>query len=249
MGPDPAQAAESPGEFVLFDLDGTITRRDTYLAYLLGFLARHPGRLPRAAPLPLAVLRHRAGRRDNTWLKTTFLRAVLGGVPRSLLEAWTRTFLDRVLATGLRARRARHDRAHRAAGHRLVLVTASLDFYAEPLAARLGFDDVLCTRAAFDDDGCVTGELDGGNCYGEMKARARPAQLVAATAPARITCYADHHTDLPLLRFAQAPVAVNPTRRLRRFATELGIRIEDWDRRGGQATGPVPRSRRADRSG
>ena len=72
------------GAVAVFDLDGTITRRDTYLAYLLGFLGRHPERWSRAAPLPFAVLYHLAGWRSNTWLKTTFLRAVLGaeGVSR-----------------------------------------------------------------------------------------------------------------------------------------------------------------------
>ena len=237
---DPARAAVSPGEVVLFDLDGTITRRDTYLAYLIGFLARHPGRLPRAAPLPLAVLLHFAGRRDNTWLKTSFLRAVLGGLPRAILESWTRTFLDRVLATGLRTRALETTERHRAAGHRLMLVTASLDFYAEPLGARLGFDDVLCTRAAFDDTGRLTGELDGGNCYGATKLERVRQHLTAATADARITCYADHHTDLPLLRFAHAPVAVNPTDRLRRAAVALGIPIEDWDAEPVRAAKPLP---------
>ena len=81
----PLREATSPGAFVLFDLDGTITRRDTYLAYLLGFLARHPERLLRAAPLSLAALRYLIGERDNTWLKTTFLRAILGSIPRRLL--------------------------------------------------------------------------------------------------------------------------------------------------------------------
>jgi len=85
----------------LFDLDGTITRRDTYLAYLLGFLGRHPERWPRAGALPLAVVSHLAGWRSNTWLKTTFLRAVLGGVPRRRLEAWSNSFLDGVLSVGL----------------------------------------------------------------------------------------------------------------------------------------------------
>jgi hypothetical protein len=35
-----------------------MTRRDTYLVHLLGFLARHAERLLRAAPLPLSVLRY-----------------------------------------------------------------------------------------------------------------------------------------------------------------------------------------------
>jgi phosphatidylglycerophosphatase C len=213
----------------LFDLDGTITRRDTYLAYLVGFLLRHPGRLPRAAALPLAVLRHLAGQHDNTWLKITFLRAVLGGLPRSMLESWTRTFLERILAAGLRTRALETIERHRAAGHRLVLVTASLDFYAEPLAMRLGFDDVLCTRAAFDDTGRLTGDLNGDNCHGARKLERVRQYLTAAAAHTKITCYADHHSDLPLLRFVQAPVAVNPTRQLRKSAVALGIPIEDWD--------------------
>jgi HAD superfamily hydrolase (TIGR01490 family) len=243
----------SPGEVVLVDLDGTITRRDTYLAYLIGFLARHPGRLPRAAPLPMAVVRHLAGQRDNTWLKTTFLRAVLGGLPRGMLESWTRTFLDRVLATGLRARALETIERHRAAGHRLVLVTASLDFYAEPLGARLGFDHVLCTRAAFDETGRLTGELDGRNCYGAMKLERVRDYLRAQGLDSPTVLYTDHHSDLPLLRGVDLPIAVNPTRRLRRIATRSGIRIDDWELPSGQASALAPplarRSSPADRSG
>jgi len=222
--------ATTPPALALFDLDGTITRRDTYLAYLLGFLVRHPTRLLRAAPLPVAVLRHLAGQRDNAWLKTTFLRAILSGVPRRALEAWTEIFLDRVLAKGLRPGARKAIERHRAAGHRLVLVTASLDFYAEPLSRRLGFDAVLCTRAAYDVDGRLTGALDGDNCYGECKLRQVERYLAEDAAGLPVICYSDHHADLPLLRFATEPVAVNPSRRLRRVALSQGITIADWNR-------------------
>jgi phosphatidylglycerophosphatase C len=220
----------SPDALVLFDLDGTITRRDTYLAYLVGFLARHPQRLPRAAPLPLAVVRYLIGARDNAWLKTTFLRAILGGTPRSLLASWTEDFLDRVLERGLRPGALEAIERHRTAGHRLVMVTASLDFYAEPLSRRLGFDVVLCTRAAYDAEGRVTGGLDGENCYGEGKLRRVQSYLAEAAAGLPVVCYSDHHADLPLLAFATEPVAVNPSRRLKRVAIRQGITIEDWNR-------------------
>jgi phosphatidylglycerophosphatase C len=216
------------GVLALFDLDGTITRRDTYLAYLLGFLVRHPRRLLRAALLPFAVLRHLAGWRDNTWLKATFLRAVLGGIPRGRLDSWTELFLDRTLSRGLRAGALETIERHRAAGHELILVTASLDFYADPLGRRLGFDPVLCTRAQYDGAGRVTGELDGGNCYGDDKLK-RVQDFVRDRAAGRqLAFYTDHHDDLPLLRYVQMPTVVNPTRRLRRQATELNITIEDW---------------------
>jgi HAD superfamily hydrolase (TIGR01490 family) len=218
------------GTIAVFDLDGTITRRDTYLAYLLGFLARHPERLLRAAPLPLAVVRYLIGARDNSWLKTTFLRAILGGTPRSVLAYWTEVFLDRVLERGLRPGALEAIARHRAAGHRLVMVTASLDFYAEPLSRRLGFDAVLCTRAVYDAEGRVTGALDGDNCYGECKLRQVERYLARDAAGLRVICYSDHHADLPLLRFATQAVAVNPSRRLKSAALRQGFPSEDWSR-------------------
>jgi HAD superfamily hydrolase (TIGR01490 family) len=220
----------SPGAVALFDLDGTITRRDTYLAYLLGFLARHPARLLRAAPLPLAVVRYLIGERDNSWLKTTFLRAVLGGTPRRLLASWTEVFLDRVLRSGLRPGALKAIERHRTAGHRLILVTASLDFYAKPLGRRLGFDGVLCTRAAYDAEGRVTGALAGENCHGEGKLRRVQRYLAEEATGLPVICYSDHHADLPLLGFATEPVAVNPSRRLKRVAIRRKITIEDWNR-------------------
>lgn len=212
----------------LFDLDGTITRSDTYLAFLLGFVVEHPRRLGRILPLPAAVGLHLAGRRDNTWLKAAFLRAVLGGLEREQLEVWTEGFLDRFLARRLRRRALEKIAWHRAAGDRLVLVTASLDIYAESLGRRLGFEDVLCTRTGVDGDGRLTGDLDGENCYGANKLKRVEAYLRTGAAGLPVTLYTDHHADLPLLRYVQKPVAVNPTRRLRRVATALGMPIEEW---------------------
>lgn len=212
----------------LFDLDGTITRRDTYLAYLIGYLLRHPSRLFRTVPLAWAVALHKAGRRDNTWLKIRFLRAILGGVERASLERWTDAFLDRTLGYGLRARAREVIERHRAAGDRLLLVTASLDFYAEPLAERLGFDATICTRAAIDQAGRLTGALDGANCYGCHKLRCVQSYLLEHAPDAFLTLYTDHHADLPLLRFVHRPVLVNPTRRARQAAGDLDITVENW---------------------
>jgi HAD superfamily hydrolase (TIGR01490 family) len=218
----------SDQQIALFDLDGTITRRDTYLAYLLGFLVRNPGALLRAVGLPAALALYFTGFRDNSWLKKTFLRAVLGGRELRALQAWTEEFLDRLVRRELRPGALAAIAAHRAAGDQLVLVTASLDFYAEPLAHRLGFDAVLCTRTVVDERGRLTGELAGENCYGPTKlARVRALLDGGAIAPP-ITFYTDHQSDLLLLRFVHRPVAVNPTRRLRRLAAQSGIRVEDW---------------------
>lgn len=217
------------GTIVFFDLDGTITRRDTYVVYLLGFLVRRPWHFARqAVPLAWAVALHWAGLRDNTWLKCTFLARILGGRPRAELEDWTVRFVDGLLRRGLRSQALAEIAAHRAAGDRLILMTASLDVYALPIGERLGFDGVIATRTMVDGAGRLTGELEGGNCYGGEKlvrAKAVVDQLEPGT---RTVVYTDHHSDFELLRWAHRAVAVRPTRRLRSLLGASGIPAAEW---------------------
>jgi phosphoserine phosphatase len=58
---------------------------------------------------------------------------------------------------------------HRAQGHRLVIVSASLDFYLSPVARDLDVDAVLATRLAVGPDGRLTGTYEGRNCRGHEK--------------------------------------------------------------------------------
>jgi len=211
-----------------FDLDGTLTRGDTYLAYLLGFLYRQPKRWPRALLLPPATIPYFLGLRDNTWLKTAFLKIALGGVTRAEIDAWTDLYLERLLAADIRAGAKAALERHRQAGERLVLATASFDFYAEPLAGRLGMHAVVCTRAAWDDDDRLTGEIIGNNCHGAQKRQLVQAYLRESGSDGPLTFYTDHHTDMHLLECVDFPVTVNPTGRLRRAIAGSNIAVVDW---------------------
>jgi phosphatidylglycerophosphatase C len=213
----------------IFDLDGTITRRDTYAAYLLGYLGRHPlvwRRLPSFAVIAARL----AGRRvDDAGMKAAALRAVLGGVDRAGIDDWNDSFVPwcrrRLVRAGAEARIA----AHRAAGHRLLLATASLDLYVHPLARELGFDEVLCTRVAWTADGRIAGDLDGGNLKGEAKLAAVRSVVAAIQGAPFAIAYSDHHADLPLLRWADRGIAVCPTARLAAAAAAEGLAVENWD--------------------
>lgn len=211
-----------------FDLDGTLTRGDTYLTYLLGFLCRQPRRWPRALLLPPATIPYFLGLRDNTWLKTTFLKIVLGGVARAEIDAWTDRYLEHLLVAEIQAGGREALERHRQAGDRLVLATASFDFYVEPLAGRLGMHAVVCTRAAWDEHDRITGEIVGNNCYGAQKRQRVQAFLHECGGDGSVTFYTDHHTDLHLLECVDFPVTVNPTGKLRRAIAGSNIPIEDW---------------------
>jgi HAD superfamily hydrolase (TIGR01490 family) len=211
----------------IFDLDGTITRRDTYTALLLRALQRRPARVVPALALPFAAAAHLAGLRDNAWLKARFLGAILAGIGREDLRGVTGPFVADLLHRGLRTRALAAIDAHRASGDLLVLATASFDFYCLEIGRALGFDTVVCTESRWQDERLVP-VLATGNCYGVVKQRRVQELLAGLPGPARLTVYSDSHADLPLLGMAEVAVAVNPTRRLAAIAAARNYRIEDW---------------------
>ncbi|WP_308388221.1 HAD-IB family hydrolase [Acidithiobacillus sp. AMEEHan] len=157
-------------QWVAFDLDGTLTRRET----LLYFLWAQQGNL-RALRLLLrsvpTLLGYGMGWRSNVQAKEAALRLSLAGrrveeiVPAA--EHFAQHGLPRLLRPEVLARL----REHRAHGHSLVLVTATLELYARPWALREGFDAVLATRIETDAQARITGRLAGENCWGPEKAR------------------------------------------------------------------------------
>jgi phosphatidylglycerophosphatase C len=212
----------------IFDLDGTITRRDTYAAYLLGYLRRHPPVWWRLPSFALVAARLLGRGDDGSGMKAAALSAVFGGVDRARIDAWNDRFVPwcrrRLLRAGAEARIA----AHRAAGHRLLLATASLDLYVHRLARELGFDEVLCTRVAWTAEGRIAGDLDGGNLKGDAKLAAVRGVVATAHGTPFVIAYSDHHADLPLLRWADRGVAVCPTARLAAAAAAEGLAVENW---------------------
>ncbi len=229
--PDADQSASGAGRRVvaLLDLDGTITKRDTYIPILAGFLLSYPARLWRVGSLPFAVVLHGLGLRDNAWLKERFLATVLGGAHRNEIDPWAAIFVERVVARGLRRKARSVIEHHRTAGHELVLATASLDLYVERLAERLGFDMVICTAVEWRTNGTLSGRLDGPNCYGDTKRAAFWSRVGTARDQLYLIAYSDHHADLPILTEADRAVAVNPTRRLLRAARLGHLEVQDWD--------------------
>ncbi len=228
-GPSAAASHAVQGRTVLvvFDLDGTITRQDTYLAFLQFVLRRRPTRLARCLHLPGSVVRFALGRLSNTALKTRLLTAVLGGLSRADAADLTEAFLARHFARLVKPQALQRIARHIEEGHRLVLITASLDVYSLALGARLGFAEVIATRIAWAND-TITGDLHGANLRGEQKLVVLQELLATLLAKPPIIAYADHHSDLPLLRFADQGIAVDPTRPLAAAALQYGIRVESW---------------------
>ena len=107
--------------------------------------------------------------RDRAALKQSLLRATLRGTPRAELAAAATEFVRDTIE-----RRCFRDalaaiRRHREAGHYLVLMSASVDFYVPEFGRQLGFDQVISTGVAWNGD-LLDGTLTTPNRRGEEKA-------------------------------------------------------------------------------
>ena len=120
---------------------------------------------------------------------------------------------------------------HRAQGREVYLVTATPMEVASIIARRLGLSGALGTTTEIVD-GVYTGRLIGRPLHGPEKALAvRELATTQGISLARSHAYSDSINDLPLLTMVGNPNAVNPDRKLRRFARSHGWQVHDFRRR------------------
>ena len=154
---------------VAFDFDGTLTWKDSFLA----FLAWRAGRgayLAGLAALAPAVAAYLVDR-DRGRLKAAAAHRFLAGASRAELERDAQCFAADHGRPLLRPDAARAWRRWQGGGARAVIVTASPETIVAPIARALGADLLIGTRLAFDAQDRATGGLDGANCRGPEKVR------------------------------------------------------------------------------
>ncbi|HJP66318.1 MAG TPA: HAD-IB family hydrolase, partial [Actinomycetota bacterium] len=228
------------GVLAVFDMEGTLLDSNVIETYLWLRLAELP---PDQWPGPVAAVAKGlpsylgADRRDRGEFLRKFYRRYRGasaeGVRRLMREQVGELMLQRVSAPAIR-----RIREHRAAGHRTIVITGALEWFAEPLAPL--FDHIQATTLA-ERDGRFTGDLRTPPLVGE--ARAAWLRDFAAASGADLTrsyAYADSHSDLPLLRAVGNPVAVNPDVSLYRVARRQRWPVERWRRAEGTPRVLVP---------
>jgi HAD superfamily hydrolase (TIGR01490 family) len=204
-----------------FDLDGTLIRRDSGVICAVPSM-RHGLLGPRIfAELVGTWLLSKAGLRSRADAMRVGFRCYAGrslddlrALWRMLYEEHLRSFLSEPVLDRVQS--------HRRAGDRLVILTASAFFVAEPLAADLGFDELHGTRVTFVDGRC-TGLVDGEILDGAAKLEAaRRVAEASGVELARCSFYSDHIADLPLLEAVATPVVVGDSRALGRIARARG---------------------------
>jgi alcohol-forming fatty acyl-CoA reductase len=224
----------------VFDLEHTLMSSnvvDTYAWLASRHLsparrARFVADLVRQGPSLLAL-----DRRDRGDFLRSFYRkfedAPLAQLQEDSWELFNRQLLTRSFPDGLA-----RVRAHRALGHRTLLITGALDFIIEPI--RPLFDDIVCAQME-TRDGRLTGHLTTLPPIGEARALvlADYAEEHSLSLEESVA-YADSASDLAMLEAVGFPVAVNPESRLSAIARRRGWHVEHWAKAEGGSHRPLP---------
>jgi HAD superfamily hydrolase (TIGR01490 family) len=205
----------------LFDLDGTLSHRDTEQdwAYLLGAEGLID---PRPFDAFHEAYKQGTLRLDDyyAWYLDVFRRT-----PHAELERLRDRLVAECLLPAVPPEARAWIAAERQRSDAVLLVTASNSFLTEPLGAQLGFDRTLGTVLE-REHGRFTGRIFGQACFREHKRTHVEAWLAErGTRLADLehsTFYSDSHNDLPLLEAVHAPIAVEPDPRLAAEARRRG---------------------------
>jgi HAD superfamily hydrolase (TIGR01490 family) len=220
-------------DLAVYDLDRTITQRATYTPFLIHCaMRRQQWRLAFVPFVLLAMLAYAAGLFDRGRLKEICQRLLIGDrVHARELKPLVESFAHLTVAGNVRPGARKAIARDKAEGRRLVLATASYRLYAEAIADRLGFDDVIGTGSVIGLDERVHAKIAGENAYGQAKMR-MIAEWVEKSGllgkHGHVRFYSDHVSDRPAFEWSDEPVAVNPHGKLRTLAEQRGWAVEDW---------------------
>lgn len=151
-----------------------------------------------------------------------FSQAILGRSDMAQLAQWHREFMAEVIEPIILAKGEALLAEHRAAGDKLVIITATNRFITGPIAERLGVDDLLATECEVVN-GRYTGRSTDVPCFREGKV-VRLERWLAENGLSLddASFYSDSVNDMPLLERVSRPVAVDPDDRLRAEAQARG---------------------------
>jgi phosphatidylglycerophosphatase C len=185
----------------VFDFDGTLTRRDSFVPFLMFAFGKRAFVLGMLRMLP-ALLRYVRKGMNRDQLKAALIASFLKGARVEWVEHKAAQFQQLHWRRLMRSAGVRSVASEVAAGARVTLCSASPRLVLQPFANELGIE--LIATELEECNGTLTGRISGSNCRCEAKV----LRLEAVYGPLgnyRLKAWGDTRGDHELLAAAHEP--------------------------------------------
>lgn len=222
-------ARSRPQRVVLFDMDGTLVRKNTGRLYIQ--FEYDKGRIPlsRVAEVATWHARYLTGYLNIDDLAERAIAWYRGRLMAEIdaeMEDWFQAYVAQHVTDAAK----RCVASHVERGDVVAIATGAAEYATRPLARHLGIEHWVCSEVELDE-GRITGKLIRPACAGPGKV-VRITRWLQSHYPgvdlSDVTFYSDSITDLPLLEAVGNPIVVNPDLRLSWAAKKRGWPTLDW---------------------
>lgn len=227
----PFATVEGKVQVAAFDFDGTCICGNSPVL-LVRYLARHK----MLAPSVLARILAWAGcykarlPQNESWVRGLVFRA-FAGHSAAEVNRFLCTFYDEYIDGRFRPEAEECMAAHEAAGHAVLVVSATFEPIIAAAMQRHPIQYAIATRMRIDGAGNYTDKVASLPVEGPRKVEAMTRvcdELFGKHGWELGWAYGDHHSDRAMLAAAREAFAVTPDRPLTRTANAEGYEILDW---------------------
>lgn len=156
-------------KIAFFDFDGTLTRHDTFIKFAKFSVGKASFYRAILLSLPDLCL-WKLGMKSNSEAKQSLFKRLYRGMEYVRFKRLGKAFISKI-ERDLNLDVVDEMNRHMIEGHMIIIVSASIDEWIRPWAARRGVDDIIATKVEIDASGCLTGRFSTPNCHGKEKVR------------------------------------------------------------------------------
>ncbi len=212
-------------EAVFFDLDKTFCSISTEGAYGKHMFVNKKLPLGKLLGIAFAYLKYDLHLiKDYQDFKSRVIKNILGGQNKDYVQKEFFDFFNSVLKNAVSDEMKNILEEHKREGRYVFLISAAADFIAESFSSSYGFKGYCSTVLQIKND-LYTGEIEGYIPYGKKKCTAINTLVEKYDLDLKSSyAYGDYYGDRHMLEMAGNPVAVNPDKKLHKYAQE-----KKWD--------------------
>lgn len=191
-------------DLLIFDLDNTIIKCDSFKIFLFTWLKNNPKilyyNIIYLCLIYFMFLIRIINRED---LKLRFLKIIFKNVNKKKIKIFCDSFSDFIIKKYLRYNAKLFLKKKK--NFFKILITASPDFYVKKIAEELSFNKVFCTKFIIKKNNV---RIVGKNCYGSQKLKIIKKQKYDKN---NLIFFTDSSSDLPLISFCKKSFVIPNT--------------------------------------